>query len=154
EIYLDHRRYRQARRHLAAALLHQPAHAGYHFLMARAEYAEDTGDPIQAAQHYRQTLALDPNQPPCFTENGPLALEQEEIEDGIKALHQAVELAPNDPEIVSQLVDGLCGCDRQDEAQSVLQAARFRNPRDGRFLQLWRDFQYQQLRAEQASASR
>src|SRR5262249_32379920 len=114
EIYLNQRRYRQARRHLAAALRYQPDHAGYHYLMARADYAEDTGDPLQPAEHYRRSLALDPNQPHCRTEYGRLALEQEEIEEGLAALYQAVEQAPDDPETVRQLVEGLRQVDRTD----------------------------------------
>lgn len=154
ELYLHQRRYRQARRHLAAALLFQPDNARYHYLMARAEYAEDTGDPLQAAKHYRQSLTLDPNQPHCCAEFGRLALDQEEVEEGIQALTRAVELAPKDPEPVRQLVIGLCEAHRPEEALHVLQAARFRNPADKRFLQLWQDFQFRQLRAEQEAARR
>jgi Tfp pilus assembly protein PilF len=154
QLYLNQRRYRQARRHLAAALTYQPENAGYHYLMARAEYAEDTGDPHQAAEHYRKSIELDPNQPRCCAEYGRLAFDQEKIEEGIQALVQAIELAPNDPEPVCQLVRGLCEAHRTEEAQQVLQAARFRNPADRRFLQLWQDFQFQQLLEAQVVARR
>ena len=37
-----------------------------------------------------------------------------------------------------------------DDVSGVLQAARFRNPRDPRFRKLWNDFQFQQLVDAQA----
>src|SRR4051812_9819715 len=52
ELALKRRRFAQARRHLTAALRHQPDSARYHFLLATALQGED-GDLDRAAEHFR-----------------------------------------------------------------------------------------------------
>ncbi len=76
EMLLRRRQYLKARRHLSAALGHQPNQARYHFLMATAWDADQKGDPHKAADHYRRSLELDPHQPHCLGEFGLLALRQ------------------------------------------------------------------------------
>src|SRR5579884_2112532 len=65
EIHLKRRKYKQARRHLTAALRHQPDNARYHYLLATALQAEDGGDLERAADHYRRALELDPGHVKC-----------------------------------------------------------------------------------------
>jgi len=150
EIAFRHGHYRQARRHLKAALIQQPTNARYHHLMAAALSSDPKADLHRAADHYRRSLDLDPEQPRVLSEFGLVALRLGQAQEGLAALCRAVELAPNDPEIVSQLARGLCQADRSDEAQDVLRAAMFRNPRDGRFRDLWDHFQFQALCEAQA----
>src|SRR5439155_923816 len=64
-------------------------------------------------------------------------------------LRKALALDPDNPVVVGRLVEGLCLADRAAEARKVLQAARFRHPRDSRFRKLWNDFQFRQLAGEQ-----
>ncbi len=149
EIYLARRHFHKARRHLTAALAHQPNHARYHHLMAMAWAADEKGDRRRAADHYRQALRLDPDQPVCLSEFGLLALEIGQTQEGFDCLFRAVELAPDDPMVVGRLAEGLVQEDRIEEARRVLQAALFRNSRDPRFRKLWNDFQFQQLQCEQ-----
>jgi tetratricopeptide (TPR) repeat protein len=149
EIELGQRRYRQARRRFAAAIAHQPENARYHYLMARALDLDEDGDLARAYEHYQRSLELDPNQPECLSDSGLAALCLGDTEEGLRALRRAVDLSPDDPEIVGKLVEGLCEAEKADEARAVLRAARFRNPRDLRFTKLWDDFQFQQLRAKQ-----
>jgi tetratricopeptide (TPR) repeat protein len=151
EILLDQRRYQKARRHLTAALALQPNNAHYHHMMATALAEDDHGDEHRGMDHFRKSLQLAPNNPGCLSEFGLLALWVGHTEEGLGCLCRAVELAPYDPEIVSRLVEGLQQENRDDEARKVLQAARFRNPRDGRFRQLWQEFQFRQLRRQQQS---
>jgi tetratricopeptide (TPR) repeat protein len=145
EIWLHRRKYRRARRHLTAALVHRPDCARYHYLMAGALAADERIDRQRAAEHYRKSLDLDPKQPQWLCEFGLFALQIGQVEAGLHCLRRAVELAPHDPEAVDKLVRGLeeAGC--PDEARNVLRATLFRNPRDGRFRRLWNDFQFQQL---------
>lgn len=149
EIYLARRHFHKARRHLTAALSHQPNNARYHYLMAVAWAADEKGDRRRAADHYRQSLRLDPEQPLCLSEFGLLALEIGQTEEGFECLFRAVELAPDDPTVVGRLVEGLVQEDRVAEARQALQAALFRNGRDARFRKLWNDFQFQQLQQQQ-----
>jgi tetratricopeptide (TPR) repeat protein len=149
EIQLRRGKPRRARRHLAAALLHCPDNAAYHYLLATALDTEEKGKPHRAAAHYRKSLALDPQQPRCLCASGLLNLRLGRTDEGIQALRRAVELAPADADVVRQVCDGLLEADRADEAREVLRAARFRNPRDRRFRDLWDEFQFQQLHDEQ-----
>jgi tetratricopeptide (TPR) repeat protein len=150
EIDLKHHEYRRARRHLTAALAHQPGHARYLYLLAGALDNDERGDSRRAAHHYRKSLDLDPQQPRCLGEFGLLALRLGHTDEGLAALRRAVELSPNDPEAVGSLVEGLRQDGRVDEARAALRAARFRNPRDPRFIKLKNDFEFHQLRQRQA----
>jgi len=149
EICLSRRKYRRARRHLTAALVHQPDNARYHYLMATALSGDDKADRQRAAEHYRKSLHLDPEQPNCLSEFGLFALRRGQTEEGLRCLRRAVELAPTNPKVVRKLVEGLREEDRTEEARRVLQAALFRNSRDPRFRRLWNEFQFQQLHQEQ-----
>lgn len=149
EIYLRRKNYRRARRHLTAALAYAPENPHYHYLMAAAANGEDRPNPPRAAEHYRRSLDLDPDQPGCLGEFGLLALQMGRIKEGVRCLRRAVELAPGDPEAVANLVAGLLDLEERDEARRVLQAALFRNSRDRRFRELWSDFQFRQLWEDQ-----
>jgi len=152
ELLLDRGEFQSARRHLAAALVQKPSSARYHFLMASALEADEKGDDRRALQHYRLSLEFDGDQPECLGEAGMLALRLGKVVEGLKWLRRAVELAPDDPEVVAQLVEGLHEIGRPEEARLTLRAARFRNPRDGRFRKLWSDFHFHELREQQETA--
>jgi tetratricopeptide (TPR) repeat protein len=154
EICIRERRYRQARKHLSIALLYQPDNARYHHLMGKALERGRDPDLLRAEDHYRQSLELDGEQPGRLADLGRLLLRRKNIEEGLGTLCRAVELAPNDPAIVDRLVRGLVKVGRADEAESVLQAARFRNRSDHRFQQLWQNFRFRRLLARQRSARR
>jgi Tfp pilus assembly protein PilF len=152
ELRLDGRHFRRARRHLTAALGHRPDNARYHYLMATAFEGEGRGDLRRAAAHYRRSLELEPAQPECLGSYGRLALRLGRRDEGLACLRRAAELAPDDPETVRRLADGLCLANEADEARAAVRAALFRNPRASRFRQLWSDFQFRQLRREQELA--
>jgi tetratricopeptide (TPR) repeat protein len=149
EILLQRGEYLSARRYLSAVLVQQPDNARYHYLMAIALHCDERGNQHRAARHYQKSLELDPNQPECLSECGLLYLGMGKGVEGLKCLRRAVELSPDDADLVAKLVEGLLEVGRQDEARKTLQAALFRNPRDSRFRKLWSDFQFQQLREEQ-----
>ncbi len=149
EIRLGRRQYAKARRHLAAALAYQPAKPHYHYLMARATQEDDRCDPRRALAHYQQAAALDARQPLYWAELGLQALEVGDSELGVRSLRRAGELAPDNPDIIAKVVEGLCLDNRIDEAQVLLRAAQFRHRRDVRFQKLWKDFQFQVVRAAQ-----
>ena len=149
EILLRQNNFAQARRHIVAALLHNPKNARYHYLLALAHDQDEQGDPRSALNHFRQSLALDPDQPRCLGEFGILCLCLGDNEEGLKALRRGVDLAPDDPDTVGKLVEGLCLAEQPEEARMALRAALFRNPRHQGFQRLWNDFQWEQLYEEQ-----
>jgi Tfp pilus assembly protein PilF len=151
ELHLSRKQYPQARRHLSAALARRPNNARYHYLLAAAYDQDEDADPQDACRHYHLSLKIDPEQPDCLSDFGLLILSFGEQAQGLRSLRRAVELAPDDPDIIAKLVEGLCELEKIDEARRVLQAALFRNSRDLRFRRLWQDFQFQQLCAAQSN---
>jgi Tfp pilus assembly protein PilF len=154
QMLLDRGQPRRARRHLAAALAHQPDNAHYHHLMAGALEADVRSTPGRALDHRRRAAELAPDRPRYLSDYGLLAVHEGQTEAGLAALRRAHELAPGDPEILAQLVEGLCHTEQYEEARSTARAAVFRNSHDERFRRLWDDFQFQQLGAAQESARR
>ena len=148
EIYLKRRKYKQARRHLTAALRHQPDNARYHYLLATALQAEEGAELERASEHYRRALELDPGHVKCLADYGNLLLRLGQTEEGLSRLHEAVEAAPDDVEVLGKLVKGLRLSGRSEEARSVLQRAMFRNARSPRFRKLWNEFRFQQARRQ------
>jgi Tfp pilus assembly protein PilF len=146
EIQLKRRKYRHARRHLTAALRHQPDNARYHYLLAIALQAEEGADLQRAGEHYRRALELDPGHVKCLADYGHLLLRLGQTDEGLERLRQAAEGAPGDVEVLGKLVKGLRLTGRTDEARSVLQIALFRNSRSPRFRKLWNEFRFQQAR--------
>jgi Tfp pilus assembly protein PilF len=146
EIQLKRRKYKHARRHLTAALRHQPDNARYHYLLATALTAEEGADLERAGEHYRRALELDPGHVKCLADYGHLLLRLGQTEEGLDRLRQAGERAPEDVEILGKLVKGLRLSGRTEEARSVLQVALFRHSRSPRFRKLWNEFRFQQAR--------
>ncbi len=147
ELYLKRRKYKHARRHLTAALRHQPDNARYHYLLATALQAEEGTDLQRAAEHYRRALELDPGHIKCLADYGLLLLRLGQTEEGLSRLREAAERAPDDVEVLGKRVKGLRLAGRSDEARSLLQVAMFRNARLPRFRKLWNEFRFQQARA-------
>ncbi len=145
ELALRRRRFAQARRHLGAALRHQPDGARAHFLMATALQGED-GELDRAAEHYRRAVELAPDNVRYRGDAGLLELRRGRTEEGLALLRDAAGRAPASPDAVARLVKGLLQAGRPDEARSALRCALFRNPRSPRFRKLWADFQFQELR--------
>lgn len=152
ELLLKHRQPQRASCSLAVALRLRPDNARYHFLMATACAAPKEPDFARAARHYRQSLQLDPKQPECLSKYGLLLVKTGKESRGLKLLHQAAELAPDDATVTKRLIGGLRRTGQASEARQVLIAARFRNPRDGRFRRLYNDFMFRQLRSTQQQA--
>lgn len=146
----------RARRHLRAALAHQPGNADYHHRLAVALEEDPQADPLHALNHYRRCIKLDPKNPHYWCDFAYAAVNADQKEQGLKALRKANRLAPDDPEVLSIVVHGLCSEGCKDEARDLLRAARFRHPRDFRFLGLWNRLQFDLLfeRQQQRRAPR
>ena len=146
EIQLKRRKFKCARRHLTAALRHQPDNVRYHYLLATALQADEGGDLERAGEHYRRALELDPGHVKCLADYGLLLLKLGQTEEGLDRLRQAVRRAPEDVEVLGKLVKGLRLSGQSEEVRSVLQTALFRNARSPRFRKLWNEYRFQQAR--------
>jgi tetratricopeptide (TPR) repeat protein len=154
ELHLQCGQFKKARRRLAAALLIQPDSARSHYLMAGAIEDDEECNVAEALTHYRRCAKLDPDNAEYFCAWGLLALDLRETEEGLEALRRAAELAPDDPDVLRQVLEGLREAGEIDEAAKLLQTALFHNPRDQRLRELRSHHQFQLLRAEQQVAAR
>jgi Tfp pilus assembly protein PilF len=146
EIQLKRRKFKHARRHLTAALRHQPDNSRYHYLLATALQADEGGDPQRAGEHYRRALELDPGHVKCLADYGLLLLKLGQTEEGLDRLRQAAQKSPEDVEVLGKFVKGLRLAGQSEVARSVLQIAVFRNQRSPRFRKLWNEYRFQQAR--------
>jgi tetratricopeptide (TPR) repeat protein len=154
QLHFLRRKYTRVRRHLTAALAHQPDSARYHYLMAAALAADARADGQRALEHYRKSLQVEPDQPACISELGLLALRLGRTEEGLASLRRAAQLAPDDVVVLERVVKALEEEDRSDEARAILRTALFRSPRSAGIRRLWNDFQYHQLHRAQAARRR
>jgi Tfp pilus assembly protein PilF len=149
ELQWKRRRFARARRHLAAALAHREDHAPYHHLLARILEEDRRGQSARALEHYRRAVELDPGNATYHVDAGVFALDHGHAEQGVSWLRRAVELAPEDVEVIGRVVRSLQDAGQADEARQTARAALFRNSRDRRFRQLWNDFRFQELHHRQ-----
>jgi tetratricopeptide (TPR) repeat protein len=149
EMHLDQRQYKQARRRLTAVLALQPDNARAHYLMAEAALEEVARDPRRAMLHYRHCTRLEPDNPNYWCALGELAMYQGDTARGLAALRRAERLAPDDVEVLRQVIKGLRGEGAVAEAKQMLRAALFRHPRDKRFQSLWSEHQFEVLHETQ-----
>ncbi|MCI0639480.1 MAG: tetratricopeptide repeat protein [Gemmataceae bacterium] len=154
EMHLSAERYKKARRHMSIALTYQPEYAAYHYLMAAAIEDDEQCDPRRALKHLHQAAELDPDNADYQLDYGLAALRLGKRQTGLRALRQVVKLAPDDPEMLESVCEGLRQANKEDEAKTLLRAALFRNPHDGRFRVAWERFQFQLLRAQQQDERR
>jgi tetratricopeptide (TPR) repeat protein len=154
QLWLRRKKPRRARRHLAAALTHNPNNARYHYFLARAYDTHRDGDPDRAAEHYRTSLQLDAAQTDCLCDWASLALDLGRTDEAVDALRTAAGQAPDDLKLLGKVLTGLRRAGRADEARRLIVAARFRHPRDGRYTALWNRFQFDATRLGQEQARR
>jgi len=149
EVQLKRRKYERARRHVNAALAHNPRSARYLHLMGAAFATGEGSDLQRSLDCYRKALEVEPDQVECLCECGLLEVREGDTEEGLARLRKAVELAPDDASVLAKLAKGLRLAERSDEARAALQAALFRQPRNPRFRKLWTEYQFRQLRRRQ-----
>lgn len=152
ELHLKVRRFKKARRHLAAALQVDGNNARLHYLMATACREDDMGNLRRAIVYFARSLELDPSDVRCRGEYGLTLLHLGRTDEGLEHLTRAHAEAPHDLEALDRRLRGLRRAGRLDEAQELLRQNRFRFPRHPRFEKLVRDFQFQILRQEQEFA--
>jgi len=149
ELSLKQRKFAKARRHLAAALAHDPTNPECHFMLACSHAEDPKGDRRLALHHYRRSVYLDPENPRYHCDAGLFAVEYGDAQGGLDWLRRAAELAPDDAEVIGDVVRVLKEQGCRDEAQCLARVAFFRNSRNPRFQRLWHDFRFQQLQERQ-----
>jgi tetratricopeptide (TPR) repeat protein len=149
ELHLEQGRCRLARRSLAAALAQQPEEAHYHYLMGVAVLEDSKGEPRRALGHFYAALRHDADNAEYQVQFGLLAVALAMPRRGVRALRRAAALAPNDPDVLGRVAEGLRDLGKHREARALLKQALFSHPRDRRFRNLWDRHQFQLLHDRQ-----
>lgn len=152
EIDLELGRPREARRHLAAAIARQPERSQYQYLMAVAIEEDEDCDQARAEGYYRRALAHDPDNAEILCDYAHYALHQGRSRRAVVALQRVAALAPDNPDLLGRVAQGLRRAHKADEARQLLRAALFRNPHDRRFRELWATHQFDMLHEAQQPA--
>lgn len=154
EIYADAQCFRKARRHLVAALGLNPNSAEIHFQLALTLDLDPDIEPKRAAKHFRKALENKPDEARYWSGYGQICLRLGKDKAAYGAFIAAADLAPNEIDIIDEIADGLCFLSREEEARSVLMAARFRLGHAADLERLWNRFRFLELHRKQQAARR
>lgn len=151
-VRLEQGRHARARRHLAAALVHEPDSAAYHFLLASALVEDTKADQQRATPHFRRALELDDKNPEYLLAFARHCFRMEEREEAIALVRRAIQVAGDNLRILAEAAEQLRRHGEYEEARSQLRVALFRHAGDRRFEDLWKTHQFQALHADQQEA--
>jgi Flp pilus assembly protein TadD len=151
---LDAQNFRRARRHYRTAIRLRPFYPEAYFGYALAVEADSEADARKERAALRRAVAINAGEPRYWTALGRACLRTGDPTAARRAFRRAARLRPDDVATLGEIVDGYLTLGRPDEAQAMLQAARFRCPRDIGLGCLWDRFRFDRLRTEQAAGRR
>jgi tetratricopeptide (TPR) repeat protein len=149
DIYLQQRRYTQARRHLAAAIALKPLKAEHHYLMAIAIEEDESADLKRAEMYFARAVRIDASEPSYWVDFGSYLFKIGKDNQALAALRKAFALAMSDSDIVGEVAAILRREGQFDEATTKLRAALFHNHGAQAFRLLWQHHQFHLIRADQ-----
>jgi tetratricopeptide (TPR) repeat protein len=141
----------QERHHLACALAQQPNKPDYHFRMAQAYLSDRSVPDEKALPHLRAAVRLDAENPRYLAALGELTMRIGDCSEGLRLLKKAHDLAEDDIDILERYVSALKEVGESKTGHELLKTAMFRYSRDGRYRDLYRDFQFRDVADEQSS---
>lgn len=149
EVHLHLQNYKDARRHLTAAIAIRPLKAEYHYLMAVAIEEDKEAQAQRAEMYYERAVELEPQQPAYWADFGSYLFTLGKTKEGLKAVRKAYVLGVTDVEIVGQVAEVLRreGC--AEEATTKLRAALFHNHGHASFRALWQQHQFAMIYSDQ-----
>ncbi len=153
EIALQQERYKDARRHLAAAIALRPLKAEYWHLMAVAIEEDAQADRERARMYYGRAVELEADEPTYWVDFGSYLFTLGKTKEALKALRKAYTLGITDPEIVGQVAQVLRREDHSEEATAKVRAALFHNHGAAPFHLLWQQHQFALIHAKQMKKS-
>lgn len=149
EVYLRHRKYKRARRHVTQAMALHPGCARYHYLLAMAVDQDERVDGRRALRHYRRAVELNPDEPAYLSDYGQCLIAHGRTDEGLRFLERAVDQAPCDVSHLRALAMHLLEIGQAEQARRAVQTAIFRNPRDADFKKLWHDLRFIEVQRTQ-----
>src|SRR5262249_25688032 len=117
EAFFDLQQFGDARKMFRAALRLEPENPrSYHFLALTIE-SEAEADAASAARHYQKAIDLAPASAELLADAGAYFVQMGRVDKGLELLHQAVEKAPDDLEILKTFVHSLGDAEQLEEAK-------------------------------------
>jgi tetratricopeptide (TPR) repeat protein len=153
EIALQQKRYKDARRHLAAAIALRPLKAEYCHLMAIAIEEDIQADRDRALMYYARAVELEADEPTYWVDFGSYLFTVGKTREALKAVRKAYTLGITDPEIVGQVAEVLRRENHSEEATAKVRAALFHNHGAAHFHRLWQQHQFALIHAIQMKKS-
>lgn len=149
EIYLQQKDYKNARRHLSAAIAQSPQKAEYCYLMAIAIEEDEAADHARAETFFGRAVELEPEQATYWADFGSYLFTVGKTREALKAIRKAYTLGIADAEIVGQVAEVLRREELFDEATAKVRAALFHNHGATSFRTLWQKHQFAMIHAQQ-----
>lgn len=137
KLYADGERYAKARKHLKAARTLEPGNADTHYQLAAA-YADDAyGCDLRAAKSYRRAVARDGTNALYHAAYGRALVRAAKDRPAVRALREAVELAPTDAKVLAVVVEAYREMNAARLAWDVVCKAKFLAPADKAIAAMW-----------------
>ncbi len=149
DIHLGLHQYKDARRHLAAAIAANFNNAETCFKMALAIEEDGEADFDRAETYYARAVELEPKDAFYWADYGSYLFTLGKAKAGLKATRKAHALGRNEAELVGHVAAVLRREEHYEEAAAILRAALFENHGDARFRQLWQEHQHHMIYVEQ-----
>jgi len=157
ELLLEAEKYREARRHLRAAVALAPNDAETYHKLGLAFERDPHGCDRLAARSFAKACKLEPKNPLYRAALGRAAVRSDWKKRGIRELLEAASLANGDIEVIRVVVEGLLEAGRLRVAQKVLTQARFLSfeaTKDRELLALLERVRYESTRCAQRATRR
>jgi tetratricopeptide (TPR) repeat protein len=148
KLFMDCRQATIASRHFEWAVYCLPQDAQLHYQMAISLIRKKKRDPQEACYHLYEAICLKPDEANYLAAYGLLLARMRKRSAALVQLRAAAKLAPDYYETLRQIAKGFRLVGAIDDAENLLRAARFRNPKDPQVQNLWSDFQIEQIRVE------
>jgi hypothetical protein len=149
ELALELEKYATARRHLKAAAVLEPQHAGTHYATGRAWEEDPDGRDRRAAICYKKAASLDANNAQYRVAFGRAAARCGKVKLGVREMLAAAESADDDLAVVRVAVVGLLEMGKVNAARRVVAKARFHRPGDTELAALWSRLKFETARLTQ-----
>jgi Flp pilus assembly protein TadD len=149
EIYLQQKKYKDARRHLTAAIALKPSKGEYCYLMAVAIEEDDRAERGRAELYYSRAIELEPNEPTYRADFGSYLFNVGKTRQAFAEIRKAYTLGICDAEIVGQVAQVLRREGQLEEATTKLRAALFHSHGAADFRRLWQQHQFALIHARQ-----
>lgn len=149
EIYLQQKNYKQARRHLTAAIAIRPSKGEYCYLMAIAIDEDEEADRNRAEMYFARAVQLEPNDTTYLLDFASYLFTIGKEKPALAHLRKAFQLGMADAEIVGRVAEILRREGHHEEAATKLRSALFHNHGKGEFRRVWQQHQFAMIHADQ-----